>query len=83
MESAELRMQISQFLKTDEEREQNHGFIWDALNRISESAILRALSEQQTSEIRGWLELNLIARRSNMLPAKIEPWINQWYQFIR
>jgi hypothetical protein len=30
--------------------------------------------------MRGWLELNLIARRSNMLPAKIEPWISQWYQ---
>ena len=30
--------------------------------------------------MRGWLELNLIARRSNMLPVKMEPWINQWYQ---
>ncbi len=30
--------------------------------------------------MRGWLELNLIVRRSNMLPAKMEPWIDQWYQ---
>jgi len=42
--------------------------------------MIRALSEPQTSEIRGWLELNLIVRRSNMLPAKMEPWIDQWYQ---
>jgi len=80
LESAKLRMQISEYLKTDEEREKNHEFIWDALNRISESAIIRDLGEHQSIEIRGWLELNLIARRSNMLPAKIEPWINQWYQ---
>ena len=80
MESASLRMQISQYLKTDEEIESNHDFIWDALNRISERIIIRNLSEPQTPETRGWLELNLIARRSNMLPAKIEPWINQWYQ---
>ena len=42
--------------------------------------MLRALAEQQTAETRGWLELNLIVRRSNMLPAKMEPWIDQWYE---
>jgi len=80
MESARLRMQIAQYLKTPQEIEKNHDFIWAALNRISESSMLRALSEQQTQEMRGWLELNLIARRSNMLPVKMEPWIDQWYQ---
>ncbi|MEM7562065.1 MAG: penicillin-binding protein activator [Pseudomonadota bacterium] len=80
LESARLRMQISQFLKTPAEVEKNHDFIWDALNRITETSIIRALSTQQTSEVRGWLELNLIARRSNMLPVKMEPWIDQWYQ---
>ncbi|MCP3687637.1 MAG: penicillin-binding protein activator [Gammaproteobacteria bacterium] len=80
MESAVLRMQIDRYLKTEVEIEENHGFVWEALNRISEPTILRALSEQQTAELRGWLELNLIARRSNMLPAKLEPWITQWYQ---
>jgi outer membrane PBP1 activator LpoA protein len=60
--------------------EKNNDFIWAALNRISESAMLRALKEQQDLETRGWLELNLIARRSNMLPVKMEPWIDQWYQ---
>ncbi|MDH5354331.1 MAG: penicillin-binding protein activator, partial [Gammaproteobacteria bacterium] len=80
MESAQLRMQISEFLKSEDEIEENHAFIWQALNRITESTIVKALAEQQTSEMRGWLELNLIARRSNMLPSKIEPWIDQWYQ---
>ena len=80
LESAKLRMQISQFLKTPQEIESNNDFIWDALNRITESAMLRALAEQQTVEVRGWLELNLIARRSNMMPVKMEPWIDQWYQ---
>jgi len=80
LESARLRMQISQFLKTPQEIEKNNDFIWDALNRITEKAIIRTLSEQQTRELRGWLELNLIARRSNMLPVKMEPWIDQWYQ---
>jgi len=80
LESVRLRIQIGEYLKTVKDIERNHDFIWDALNRISEPAILRTLGEQQTSELRGWLELNLIARRSNMLPAKIEPWIAQWYQ---
>lgn len=79
-ESAELRMQISDYLKTQEEIEQNHAFIWDALNRISETSMVKELSKPQTSQVRGWLELNLIARRSNMLPAKIEPWISKWYE---
>jgi hypothetical protein len=80
LESARMRMQIRDFLKTPEEIEANNDFIWDALNRISEPAMIRALAEPNTDEIRGWLELNLIVRRSNMLPAKMEPWIDQWYQ---
>ncbi len=80
LESAKLRMQIAQFLKSPQEIDSNNDFIWDALNRITESAMLRALAKEQTVEVRGWLELNLIARRSNMLPVKMEPWINQWYQ---
>ena len=80
LESARLRMQIAEFLYTPAEIEKNHDFIWDALNRITEQAMIRALKEKQTPEVRGWLELNLIARRSNMLPAKMEPWIEQWYE---
>ncbi len=80
LESAKLRMQIAQYIRTPRELEENHDAIWTALNRITEPAILRALGETQTSETRGWLELNLIARRSNMLPAKMEPWVDQWYQ---
>ena len=79
-ESAELRMQISNYLKTQEEVEENHKFIWEALNRISEATIVNELSNPQTKQVRGWLELNLIARRSNMLPSKIEPWIGKWYE---
>ncbi|MFT5505025.1 MAG: outer membrane PBP1 activator LpoA protein [Gammaproteobacteria bacterium] len=80
MESARLRMQISQFLKSPMEIESNHDFIWDALNRISEKNIITTLKARQSDEVRGWLELNLIARRSNMVPAKIEPWMDQWYK---
>jgi len=80
LESARMRMQIREFLKAPEEIEANNDFIWDALNRITEPAMIRALAEQQTAEMRGWLELNLIVRRSNMLPAKMEPWIDQWYE---
>ena len=80
LESARMRMQIREFLKSPEEIEANNDFIWDALNRITEPAMIRALAEPQTAEMRGWLELNLIVRRSNMLPAKMEPWIDQWYE---
>jgi outer membrane PBP1 activator LpoA protein len=79
-ESAVLRMQISDYLKTQEEIEQNHKFIWDALHRISETTILKELSKHQTTQFRGWLELNLIARRSNMQPEKMAPWIKKWYE---
>lgn len=80
LESARMRMQIREYLKQPEEIEANNDFIWDALNRITEPAMVRALAEPQTPETRGWLELNLIARRSNMLPAKLEPWMEQWFQ---
>lgn len=80
MDSVRLRIQIDQYLTDIKEIEKNHLLIWDALNRISESTVVSALNQQQTTEMRGWLELNLIARRSNMLPAKMEPWLSQWYQ---
>ena len=80
MDSVRLRIQIDQYLTTIKETEKNHQLIWDALNRVNESSIIKALAEQQTAELRGWLELNLIARRSNMLPVKMEPWLSQWYQ---
>ena len=78
LESTKLRIEINQYLNTEFELRQNEEFIWDALNRITESNIIKALSQQQPDDLRGWLELNLIARRSNMIPAKIEPWIEQW-----
>ena len=80
LESARLRIQIGQYLSDENEILQNQQFIWDALNRISEPKILKALSQQQTPALRGWLELNLIARRSDMLPAKIEPWVKKWHE---
>ena len=78
LESAKLRIEITRYLQTELERRRNEEFIWDALNRISEPNMIRALAQQQTNEVRGWLELNLIARRSNLVPSRIEPWIKQW-----
>lgn len=80
MESARLRIEIGQFLETEQDIADNQAFIWDALNRISEPNIIKILSKHETVALRGWLELNLIARRSNMLPAKIEPWIEKWHE---
>ena len=79
LESARLRIQIGQYLSSDEEIQQNQQFIWDALNHITQPNIIKALKQPQTPQLRGWLELNLIARRSDMLPAKIEPWIQKWH----
>jgi uncharacterized protein len=78
LESARLRIEISQYLSSDIEKRDNEASIWDAINRISESSIIRRLSKQLPNDLRGWLELNLIARRSNMIPAKIEPWLKKW-----
>ncbi len=80
LESAELRIQAGTQLEDGQLRIENQQLIWDALNRISEPVVLRALAEPQTQGLRGWLELNLIARRSNMLPDKIGPWLEKWYQ---
>ena len=77
-ESAVLRMQISAYLKTSTEVERNHDFIWAALNQMPESLITEELSKPQTTQTRGWLELNLIARLSNLQPERIKPWIKKW-----
>lgn len=79
-ESVKLRIQISRYLKAPTDIELNHDFIWEALNQIPESTIVNELSEPQSNPVRGWLELNLIARRSDMQPKKIQPWINKWYE---
>ena len=79
-ESTELRIQISRYLTVPAEIELNHDFIWNALNQISESTIVNELSKPQSNPVRGWLELNLIARRSDMQPKIIQPWINKWYE---
>ena len=63
LETAQLRIQIGQYLESDFETQENHKFIWDALNRITEPNIIKALSQQQTLPLRGWLELNLIAKK--------------------
>jgi uncharacterized protein len=78
LEAARLRIQITQYLTTEFEQRQNDDFIWDALNRMSEPNIINTLSKEISNDLRGWLELNLIARRSNMIPAKIEPWLQKW-----
>jgi outer membrane PBP1 activator LpoA protein len=80
LDSVKLRIEIGQYLQTPQSIQDNEKLIWDALNRISENNIILDLSQQLTTELRGWLELNLIARRSNMLPAKLEPWIEKWYE---
>lgn len=80
LESARLRIEINQYHQSAYQIRKNQDLIWDALNRITEPRVIKALDQQQTSTLRGWLELNLIARRSNMLPAKIEPWLKKWHQ---
>jgi len=79
-ESTELRIQISRYLTVPAEIKLNHDFIWNALNQISESTIVNELSKPQSNPVRGWLELNLIARRSDMQPKIIQPWIKKWYE---
>ena len=78
LESARLRIETIPYLNTDIAKRQNEDLLWDALNRISETSIINTLSKQQPLDLRGWLELNLIARRSNMVPARIEPWLEKW-----
>lgn len=80
LESAKLRIEMGQYLQTEQQILTNHDYIWDALNRITEPRVIKALAQQQTIPLRGWMELNLIARRSNMQPAIIEPWIKKWHE---
>ena len=82
MEAVELGIQIDQFLDGEQAIDENHAFIWDALGRISETRIVAQLKEGTPTELRGWLELNLIARRSRMMPATIEPWLTKWHELF-
>ncbi len=78
LEAAELRIRRGELLDDPQQQLENQQGIWDALNRMGEPAIIKALSRPLTPQLRGWLELNLIARRSDMLPQKIEPWVAKW-----
>ncbi len=80
LQAAELRVQRGKLLRDPLQRLENQQRIWSALERLGEPAIIKALSQPLTPELRGWLELNLIARRSDLLPQKIEPWVAKWRQ---
>ena len=80
LKSVKLRIRMSDYLQTDAALAHNHVLIWDRLNRISETDLLRNLSESKTMILQGWLELNLIARRAEMLPARLEPGLKRWHQ---
>ncbi len=80
LESAKIRLQLMPLLTDVDTLENNTAALWDALGRISDNSMIRLLKKPLDTELRGWLELSLIARRSNMLPAKIEPWLEQWHQ---
>lgn len=79
LESAKLRIQLYDSLFDQGAINQNFVALWDAFERLSENRILKTLKAPQDARLRGWLELSLIARRSNMLPTKMEPWIAQWH----
>ena len=80
LDAVELLIRRGELLEDPTQRLDNQKAIWEALNRMSEASVIKALSQPQTPQLRGWLELNLIARRSDMLPQKIEPWIARWRQ---
>jgi outer membrane PBP1 activator LpoA protein len=80
LQAAELRIRRGSLLEDPRQLLDNQQAIWDALNRMGEPAIIKALARPLTPALRGWLELNLIARRSDMLPQKIEPWVAKWRQ---
>lgn len=83
MEAAELSTHIDQYLKSEQAIDNNHAFIWDSLGRVSESRLVEEIKKPDvTPALRGWLELNLIARRSRMMPATIEPWLEKWNELF-
>lgn len=80
LQSAKIRLDLNQYLSEQDDIEKNFSNLWDSLNRLSDSSVLRILKSPQEKELRGWLELSLIARRSDMLPSKLEPWITKWHE---
>lgn len=79
LDSIKIRLELHKISPDPDVVEANFQAIWGALNRISENNIIKTLEKPQDPELRGWLELSLIARRSNMLPSKMEPWIKTWH----
>lgn len=79
LESTKILLKRQSLISNEEDLIINFEKTWDAINRISEKNIIKALSKPDTPNFRGWLELSLISRRSNFLPAKMEPWIQQWH----
>ncbi len=79
LDSVKIRLKFHALSTDNEQIDSNFKAIWDAIDRISENNIIKILQKPQDIELRGWLELSLIARRSNMLPNQMEPWMEQWH----
>jgi len=80
LEALNLRINNESQLTEAEAIRNNHQFIWTALKRLPEKTLLLLLQEPQGMGLRGWLELELIARRSGMLPTQMGPWVELWLE---
>lgn len=79
LESAKLRIKLHKILSGQGAIDANFLGLWNAFEKLSDDKIIKVLKTPLDNGLRAWLELSLIVRRSNMLPAKMAPWIARWH----
>jgi len=79
-EAAKIRVELEDLLMTEEAIKENHTYIWQALEQISEDFLKVYQTEFSDPSINGWLELSYLTRKNRQQPEQLLKAIETWRQ---
>ncbi len=79
-EAAKIRIELEDLLLTEEQLEENHEFIWRALNQINPEFLKLYQTDFSNPVVNGWLELAFITHKHEEQPNQLLTALNVWKQ---
>lgn len=79
-EAAKIRVELEDLLLTEEQIEENHEFIWQALNQINPEFLKLYQTDFSNPIVNGWLELAFITHKHEEQPNQLLTALNLWKQ---
>ncbi|MCW9055236.1 MAG: penicillin-binding protein activator [Gammaproteobacteria bacterium] len=80
LEAAKTRVQMDKYLENDNEKEENHQAIWEALSLLSETTLRQLSYAPLNKQFLGWVELANITKRAQIDWQHLQQNIYRWRQ---